>query len=200
MKLLGWSLGFFCAFFALGWILSTESPPVSAPLSPQLQDSSAPVAVPPPSPGKTAEVLLRGHGAELFSALFDAQILGSQRFADLEPILSARFRRSYPRDERGFQLELVSRMGILKALSSAYGERMGEAERAALFAFYRGLALRPRENMLVRRQALKNLTAWIKTLPEKKRGDLISRLPASIVASAPFSERELVEGIFSDAE
>lgn len=200
MKLFGWSLGFFCAFFSLGWMLSAKAPPVSPPLASAVLDSSGPVAVkPPPSPSKT-EVLLRGHGAELFSALFDTQVLGSQRFADLEPILSARFRRSYPRDERGFQLELVSRMGILKALSYAFGERISEPERAALFAFYRGLALRSHENMLVRRQALKNLTAWIKTLPEKKRGDLISRLPASIVASSTFSERELLEGIFSDAE
>lgn len=205
MKLFFSCIGMFAFFFGIGWYLSSTAPKESAPQLPIAPQAAAPTTAPVPAQPaapvlNAAELLLKGKGGALFGFLFDEEGLRGKDFADIEPMLSTRFRRAYPSAEPEFQQELVSRLGILKALGETYGEEATVADRQSLMTFYRELALRQKENLMVRRQALRNLSAWIKTLPEKKRNELISRMPASLVASAAFSERELLTEVFTHAK
>jgi hypothetical protein len=161
------------------------------PVPPPLPPGAKPVARAAPSP--LPKVLLYAKGAPLFAALFDENILEGTNFRELEPALSARFRRAYPRDEREAHRELVSRMGILKALFAEFTGEDAAGEKAALVTFYRGLALRPHEHFLVKRQAVRNLAAWLKFFPERKRREFITRLPANVASTASFTEAELLE-------
>lgn len=194
--------GILLSFFVIGWFWAGKTAP-----APQKAVAPVSASVPPPMPpppvrasslSKEARILLqKGKGALLFSALFDQKILENRpSFTELEPLLSGRFRHPYPLDEVEYQRELVSRMGILKALAESYAETSSVAERDSLMNFYRTLAMRNAEHSLVRRQALKNLSAWVKFLPEKKRNEIVSRMPASLLANASLSESELLEDIF----
>lgn len=197
MKKLALAFGLFIFCAGLGWFAAPSLPRAQALRAP-VPVKPVPVAAKPlarTEPSPLPELLLHAKGGPLFAALFDENVLEGTNFRELEPALSARFRREYPRDEAEAHRELVSRMGILKAMFSEFTEDNAGDEKAALFNFYRNLALRPREHFLVKRQAVRNISAWLKFYPEQKRRELITRLPAAVVSAANLTEAEILEEV-----
>lgn len=186
MKLLGLSAGFFLVFFAGGWLLSAQiSSPQASPPSEPLPLVSAPALPVAPFSQQT----LQSRGPKLFTALFDQEVFRGKIFAEFEPQLTIRFQAPYPKNEREFHREAVSRVGILKALGSAY-----EGNEAA--HFYRQIASAPGEDFLVRAQALRNAKASLKFQSETARQKFLAKIPGRVRALASRSEAELAEEIF----
>ncbi len=143
------------------------------------------------------ELITKAHGAKLFEALFDKEILQEYaKFSLMHSALQARFSSSYPVEAGAYQQELITRMGLLKAMQKKFTVENSSENRDSLIGFYRGLAVNQKENWLVRRQSMQNLARWMKFLKEEDKNKIFAATSGRVLATATFSEADILEEIF----
>lgn len=143
------------------------------------------------------EVLLSFKGGALFEMLFQEKVLqDADKFLTLQAAFQERFKKAYPKNNHEFDNEVVSRMGILKAMKRAFTPENSLESRKALMSFYQNLVFRKEESFSVKRQALQNLSQWTQFLSEKERLQLLAQVPSRLLASASKSEAEIVSEVF----
>ena len=109
--------------------------------------------------------------------------------------LESRFSSPYPKATAEYgarDREMISRLGLLKSLA--------RSPDANALPFYRRLLANPRENWVVKRQALQNALALSSSMPEQERDRLIASVPPALLLQAGKTEQELLREYLQHAQ
>ncbi len=191
-----WTSALACVVcFLFAFFFAKERPEiVSKALPPFSQAPASPPITPPPAAPLVDLLplhltLQQEKGGRLYQQLFSQDL--TKVFSENSTLasLEIRFQKNYPSQEGKFNLaqeEVISRLGILKAL----GKEETTAPQKAL-TFYQRIINNPKENWLVKRQALKNALAFSNLLTENAREKLL-RSPL-LVATAGKTDQEILQ-------
>ena len=167
--------------------------------SPKLTNNYSLASSNPAFNKSTKEVLQNAVGGELFHALFTRRVLEeSPSFAQIEPFIFKRFQTKYTIEEPKYRQEITNRLGILKAMGKAFSPDKFLKEYSDLSQFYLNVTTKSSEPWLVKRQAMQNLSAWMKYMTVQERKEIFAQNQGRVLATASRSEADLLEEILGN--
>ena len=138
-------------------------------------------------------------GSELYSFLFSKDFTEKSLNSEDFLYLQKRFAEPYSQVVRNHyslaDREAVSRMGLLKAWADHPSVLQKAALKQQVAVFFEQVSLDPKENILVRRQALRSLVKLTKGSDEKNAYKKAARQDRRIRSMASLSDQEILEVI-----
>lgn len=147
-----------------------------------------------------AQILESGSGGILFAYLFDGQFQkhGQINGQTLQAVTS-RFEKPYSEEVYGHfsvaNKEASDRLGILKAWGLKTSSLTDPRLKQEVISFYESVLENKKENILVRRQALKSLVRTEKPQSETEYLKNVAKRDRHLMALASMSDEQMIEAL-----